>query len=139
MLQFKISKEEDNNKVSIKKDIDYPVFSFKHITTNKKYNINYFNKVRDKAKAYGALFYIMDVFQNRSWLESMNLDKKNGFETISYKELKFNPKSFDLARDDKLLIVRFKRDKYRMIGMKEDNIFHVFGFDFNYSAYDHGQ
>lgn len=139
MLQFKISKEDDNNKVSIKKDIDYPVFSFKHITTNKKYNINYFNKVRDKAKAYGALFYIMDVFQNRSWLESMNLDKKNGFETISYKELKFNPKSFDLARDDKLLIVRFKRDKYRMIGMKEDNIFHVFGFDFNYSAYDHGQ
>lgn len=139
MLQFKISKEEDNNKVSIKKDIDYPVFSFKHITTNKKYNINYFNKVRDKAKAYGALFYIMDVFQNRSWLESMNLDKKNGFETISYKELKFNPKSFDLARDDKLLVVRFKRGYYRMIGMKEDNIFHVFGFDFNYSAYDHGQ
>ena len=139
MLQFKISKEEDNNKVSIKKDIDYPVFSFKHITTNKKYNINYFNKPRDKAKAYGALFYIMDVFQNRSWLESMNLDKKNGFETISYKELKFNPKSFDLARDDKLLVVRFKRGDYRMIGMKEDNIFHVFGFDFNYSAYDHGQ
>ena len=52
MLQFKISKEEDNNKVSIKKDIDYPVFSFKHITTNKKYNINYFNKARDKAKWY---------------------------------------------------------------------------------------
>ena len=139
MLQFKISKEEDNNKVSIKKDIDYPVFSFKHITTNKKYNINHFNKARDKAKAYGALFYIMDVFQNRSWLESMNLDKKNGFETISYKELNFNPKGFSLAKDDKLLIVRFKRGYYRMIGMKEDNIFHVFGFDFNYSAYDHGQ
>lgn len=138
MSQFSIYKKEDNNRISPKQGIDYPVFSFKHITTNKKYNINYFNKARDKAKAYGALFYIIDVLQNRSWLESMNSDKKSGFETIPYKELKFSPKNFTLTKDDKLLVVRFCRDNYRMIGMKEDNVFHVFGFDFNYSAYNHG-
>lgn len=138
MSQFNIYKKEDDNRISPKLGIDYPVFSFKHITTNNTYNIKYFKKTREKAKAYGALFYTMDTLQNRSWLESMNLDKRKGFETIPYKALNFSPKNFTLTKDDKLLVVRFYRDKYRIIGMKEDNIFHVFGFDFNYSAYDHG-
>lgn len=141
-----------SNKISIEepeKDISYPVFCFKHITTNKKYNINFFKKSKDKQRAYGALFYLIGEMQQMTWKDFMSLPKETGMESMKSSELKFNPNDYDLTPDQKVVVIRFNRQKYRVIGIKERipgasdkesvDIFHVFGFDFNYSAYDHGK
>lgn len=132
-----------SDKISIKepeKDNSYPVFCFKHITTNKKHNINFFKKdVNAKTKAYGALFYLIDDMQNSTWRELFSRRKETGFESIPYKEIKLKPNSYKITPDSKVISIRFKRQNYRMIGVKENDIFHVFGFDFDYSAYDHGK
>lgn len=146
MSPKKIKKQADNNTIhypSKQKEIDYPIFCFKHITTNSKYNIGYFrNKMRDKERAYSAFFHLISDIQTHSWRELGNLNKKNrgSFETLYYHQLKFCPRELEIAKDDKVLVFRFKRDKYRMIGFKSNdlkNLIHIIGFDFDFSAYNH--
>lgn len=141
MSRGKISEKKDDNTFLSSSQLNYPVFCFKYLTTNNSYNINYFKKSTDKAKAYGALFYIINHLQGQTWLETMNKRKQIGFESIAYKTFNFKPNGYKLSKDDKLLVIRFKRGLYRMIGIKSDvnkDVFHVLGFDFDYSAYDHG-
>lgn len=77
--------------------------------------------------------------QNSNWHNLFSRDKTHGFESIPSKQLKFRPNNYKLTPDSKVLVIRFKKQKYRMIGMKKNNIFHVFGFDFDHSAYNHGK
>lgn len=121
--------------------LNYPVLCFKYLTKNKKYTIQYFKKSADKQKAYGALFHLINDMQNTTWNELFLRSKGRGLETIEMSELKFKPQ-LTLTPDTKVLVIRFRRQKYRMVGIKSDinkDVFHVFGFDFNYSAYDHGK
>ncbi len=134
----------DTNKLS--KNIKYenkdecPVFAFQYVTTNKDYNINYFKKrVRDKCKAYSSMFHQIDIMEKTSWKELFNAGKNKGIESIDISQVKFRPNSLKkVSKDQKVLVVRFNREKYRMIGIKEKNVFQVIGFDFNYNAYNHG-
>lgn len=139
----------DNNIITKSGSIvNYPIFSFKHITRNNKYNIKFFKKSKDKQKAYGALFYLIGEVQQMTWKDFMSLPKEKGMESMKSSELKFRPNDYNLTPDQKVVVIRFYRQKYRVIGIKERipgasekegvDIFHVFGFDFNYSAYNHG-
>ena len=122
-------------------ELDYPVLCFKHLTTNKKYNIQRFKTPREKAKAYGALFFLIEDMQSHTWKELYTRAKKKGIESIPAGRIKFKPNNFNMTPDTKLLVLRFYRQKYRVIGMKSEvnnAVFHVLGFDFDYSAYDHG-
>lgn len=138
----KIKGPKDNNIVKEPGGkLNYPVLCFKYLTKNKKYTIQYFKNYRDKQKAYGALFYLINDMQNTTWKELFLRSKDRGLETIEMNELKFKPQ-LTLTPDTKVLVIRFKRQEYRMIGIKSErnkDVFHVFGFDFNYSAYDHGK
>lgn len=137
---------KNSEKISIKepeKNLSYPVFCFKHLTTNNNYNIKFFKKARDKQKAYGAFFYLMDRMQSISWQEFIQLPKKVGMESISPNQINFTPKDYKITPDQKVICLRFKRQNYRAIGLKESingvDVFHVIGFDFDYSSYDHGK
>lgn len=138
----KIKEPKNNNKVSRKdSDLNYPVFCFKYLTTNNKYNINFLKKSRDKQKAYGALFYKINELQTQKWEEIYMTNKEVGLETIKFNNINFNPNNLKLTQDTKVISIRFKRGKYRIIGIKSSknkDVFHVIGFDFNYSAYNHG-
>lgn len=134
----------DNNRLSknnnYENNDEYPIFAFQYITTNKDYNINYFKKsVRDKCKAYSSMFHKIDLMERTSWKELFNADKYKGFESMNISQVKFKPNPLkQVSNDQKVLVVRFNREKYRMIGIKEKNVFQVIGFDFNYKAYNHG-
>ncbi|MDU5274412.1 MULTISPECIES: hypothetical protein [Peptoniphilus] len=140
----------DNNIVTKSGSIvNYPIFSFKHITRNNKYNIKFFKKSKDKQRAYGALFYLIGEMQQMTWKDFIRLPKEKGMESMKSSELNFYPNDYNLTPDQKVVVIRFNRQKYRVIGIKERipgasdkegiDIFHVFGFDFDYSAYDHGK
>lgn len=138
----KLSKTTDVNKLKEPDKVEsYPVFCFKHLTTNKKYNIEYFKKknVREKSKAYGALFFLINDMQNSGWKDLFSRSKEIGFESIQSKQLKLQPKNLSLSPDSKVLCIRFKKQTYRMLGIKNKDVFHVIGFDFDYSAYNHGK
>lgn len=134
----------DNNSLSknidYKNNDEYPIFAFQYITTNKNHNINYFKKrVRDKCKAYSSMFHKIDLMERTSWKELFNTDKYKGIESMNISQVKVRPNSLkQVSNDQKVLVVRFNREKYRMIGIKEKNVFQVIGFDFNYKAYNHG-
>lgn len=84
-----------------------------------------------------------------TWKDFMSLPKEIGMESIKSSELNFQPNDYGLTPDQKVVVIRFNRQKYRAIGIKERipgasdkdcvDIFHVFGFDFDYSAYNHGK
>ena len=77
--------------------------------------------------------------ERTSWKELFNADKYKGFESMNISQVKFKPNPLkQVSNDQKVLVVRFNREKYRMIGIKEKNVFQVIGFDFNYKAYNHG-
>lgn len=121
--------------------LDYPVLCFKYLTTNNGYNVKYFNHFREKAKAYSALFYLISDIQSTSWKDLMLRGKTKGFESINSGELNFKPSNYKITPDEKVFILRFKRNNYRLIGVKSNknkDVLHVIGFDFDYTAYNHG-
>lgn len=120
---------------------EYYIFDFKYITRNKKYNFKFFNDKRNKLIAYDNLMEKIIEISNYT-TESFNLlNKAKGLETILYNQLNFKPNGLDLSSDDKVISIRFNSTKYRLICIKSidyKNILHIIGFDFDYSAYDHG-
>ena len=119
---------------------EYPIFCFKHLTTNKDYCFKYFqnNKGLEQAKAI-ILDDIINL-QSKTWLALGMESKKTGFETISYNQLNFKPANLDLSNDTKLIVFRIYGQNWRLIGYKSDNfksVLHIIGFDFNYTAYKH--
>ena len=77
--------------------------------------------------------------QNSGWKDLFSRSKEIGFESIPSKQLKLQPKNLSLPPDSKVLCIRFKKQTYRMLGIKNKDVFHVIGFDFDYSAYNHGK
>ena len=75
----------------------------------------------------------------------MSMPRKTGLETIPFDELEFSPgPGANLTKDVKLFVFRF--DTYqgtgqgRIIGFKSSpcSVYHIIGFDFDFSAYPHG-
>jgi len=123
----------------------YPTFSFRHLTTHSDYNLNYYssNQVREMQTAKQNLYDRMEELCKNNWLYWMTLGKQRGLETLEYSRLKFGPHELELLKDEKVFIFRFKaqNDDARIIGYRKGKcpILHVIGYDFNFSAYDHGR
>ncbi|WP_277287543.1 hypothetical protein [Sneathia sanguinegens] len=125
---FENNNETDNRRLSV---------SFEIITTNSKFNFNYFSSkmIRDKAKAYDELHRLLAEISNSYFKKLMNKIKNKGLEKLE--DINFKPCK-QLYNDENIYVMRFNQQKYRLIFILRDNIVYIIGFDFNYSAYNHG-
>ena len=124
---FENNNETDNRRLSV---------SFEIITTNSKFNFNYFSSkmIRDKAKAYDELHRLLAEISNSYFKKLMNKIKNKGLEKLE--DINFKPCK-QLYNDENIYVMRFNQQKYRLIFILRDNIVYIIGFDFNYSAYNH--
>ena len=112
--------------------IDYPVFSFKHVVSG--YGVKECDK-QAKCDLLGKLA----VMSQKTWSELLRGSHFSGagFEKIPRKQIKTSlPKS--LTEDvSELYSIRFNSLSSRLIGHKSGHIFHITHIDVNLSAYDH--
>lgn len=133
-------KENKKLKFAASKVEEYPIFCFKYLTANKKYNFKYFEKDLNLLKAKNIILDEVIKYQCKTWLEWGQENKKTGFETITSNQLNFSPAGIDLSNDTKLVVFRVNSQKWRLIGYRSDifkGVLHIIGFDFNYTAYKH--
>lgn len=138
---------QDAERKSVSHDKNNIAFSFGCITTNKKYNFDYFGKKdrNNKWKAYSQLYDKILKLSEKNWSELLDAPKKSllGFECIPYGQIKFDtPKAtyLNLSKDTNIYVFRFGSGDFRLLGIKRDGcpILHIIGFDFDFSSYDHG-
>ena len=68
------------------------------------------------------------------------MNKKVGLETLSIEIINFEPNNYEFSKDQKVYVFRLNSQKWRMIGIKSghnNDVLHIIGFDFNFSAYRH--
>jgi len=119
-----------------------PVFCFGYLTTNGSYNFDYFNNDKNgKLQAFEKLLVMLAELSRTRWTELLIMGKKRGMETIEFQQVHFNPSNLTIQKHEKMYIFQFDCGKKRIICYKSVNCrltLHVVGFDFNFSAYDHG-
>lgn len=118
------------------------VFSFEYLTKNKNYMFAYFaDRIRDELQVRQSLSELLKALSTKTWVEVAQLDKRAqcGFETLPAIQLRFSPDGYDFSRDEKVWVFRFGNQQYRLIGIQSDNVLYVLGYDFDYSAYNHGK
>ena len=68
-------------------------------------------------------------------------NEKHGAETLSMDDLRFAANGYQFSNDQKVIVFRFGgNSSYRLLGVKgnESNVLYVIGYDFDFSAYNHG-
>jgi len=119
-----------------------PAFSFQYLTTSKQYNLEYFKDKREKNEARGALIDRLIEISNIEWQTLHGLGKQNGVEVLraNLVDLKPKPSGYDLGKDENIIVMRFKKQDYRILGIRPSACatLYIFAFDFNFSAYNHG-
>lgn len=118
-----------------------PHVSFRYLTSNSSYNFNYFSNKNNALEAKAELYDRIESITKDTWLHWNGLPKdRGGIETINSGQIKWSPNGYSLTNDQKLIIFRFNSNNYRIIGFKDGQCptFYIIGFDFNYSAYNHG-
>jgi len=118
---------------------NYPIFSLKYLTTNKKYNFNGIKNDELDEFREKLIEKIIDLESKYTTENLFSMKKSNFFEGINYYQLKFNIDNIEISKDTKVYIFRVTSD-YRMICVFSDvaPIFHIVGFDFRFNAYNHG-
>ena len=123
----------------------YPSFSFRYLTKNRSYNFGYFSDDRSRMLSCEGLICRMQELSTEPWVALLQKGKAVGIEMIDYSRLNFSaPEEAKLNADSKVYVIRF--DTYhgakdgRIIGFKESpcSVLNIIGFDFDFSAYDHG-
>ena len=142
--QEKISKKKiQENKETLLCPL-HPVFCFRYITQNSNYNFKYFkHDKRGNNEASIKLIEKLCEISRMSWDEFILLNKNIGCEKIPITQLRFSASgelADSMTKDGSFISIRFCKQNYRIIGIKEFNcpIFHIIGYDFDYSAYPHG-
>ena len=83
----------------------------------------------------------MQEISRHTLLELRDRGKESfgGFEKLPRARIQFRP-SWNLPEDENVLIFRFKSSDYRMLCVKDKKreVLYIIGFDFDFSAYDHG-
>ena len=136
--EFKLQTE---NKISV---------SFQYLTNNNGYNLKFFGKdLRAKANFFEQLLDFLTRLTSHTLLEISTENKITkincGFEVLEFKQIEFTPSNYTLTKDAKIHDFRFGNSgnggDYRLLGFFAHNqtILNIIGFDFNYSAYKHGQ
>lgn len=118
----------------------YPAFSFRYLTRNKKYNYEYFSEGKDKEKMLSHLSKkIIELTQN-PYTYWNNLTKQTGVEMLYYWQMEnVLPNGLEMSKDDKVWVFRFYSQNYRILGVRLESCptMYIIGFDFNYGAYSH--
>jgi hypothetical protein len=145
----KLKKQKSENVRVLKKTElpagkEYPAFSFRYMTTNKDYNFQHFKNDTHNAMeaSHFLVSKLMEVSQHNI-LELLSWGKERGFETIPHVQIRKEifVDGIALPDDDKLYILRFGHQDYRMICFKQpdaNGLFHIVLLDFDHSAYAHG-
>lgn len=120
-----------------------PAFSFAYLTTNKEFTSYYFSDVNDRRIAIENIYNRLTEIGMYNWLHWYENGKRQGLETLSADELRFSPSGKELTPDEKVIVFRVKSyagKDGRILGIREDGcpILHIIGYDFNFSAYNHG-
>lgn len=143
----KIKKQVAVSKVSAdntsKKCSSNPSFSFEHLTSNTKYNFEFFGKDKNlKISAKAAVCDRLQEISQQTWIFWNSQRKAVGIETLKADDLYFKPCGYDFSDDEKVIVFRFSflRNDCRIIGIKKSpcSVYYIIGFDFNHNAYDHG-
>lgn len=124
----------------------YPFFSFRYTTTNKRYSLSSIEKLNasEQHAVLSGLVQRISEITKESW-ESLHNQRKNqnGYEMIPKYQIKFDF-AYPLTDDAKLIVFRFNThlgNKHgRIIGFKDSpcSAYYVFGLDLDFSAYNHG-
>lgn len=117
-------------------------FSFAHVTEKKNYNFSHFKSdVRKENEARRGLDELMQELSRHTLLELRERGKESfgGFEKLPRASIHFHP-SWNLPEDENVWIFRFQSSDYRMLCVKDKKreVLYIIGFDFDFSAYDHG-
>ena len=143
MTKSKIKSNITDKKNIFKKAIElkeYPIFYSKHLTTNKKYNFNYFNNEKEQIIVKSIILEEILRLQEKTWVEWGIENKKTGYESIPITQINIIPKNLILPNDIKTIVFRINSQKWRLIGIRSmhfKSVIHIIGFDFDYTAYKH--
>ncbi len=112
--------------------IDYPIFSFKHIVGG--YGVDCCNK-QEKCDLLGKL----NVMSQKTWGELMRGSHESGagFEKIPKNQIKSSLPGLITEDVSELYSIRFNSLSSRLIGHKSDHIFHITHIDVKLKAYEH--
>lgn len=116
-------------------------FSWRYLTTNKKYTFDKFKKdVRAELKARQALSELLIALSKCQWTDITGKRKDDfcGFETLENSSLNFAPSGYVFSNDEKVVIFRFGGNSYRLIGIQDREVLEIIGYDLNHDAYNHG-
>ena len=122
------------------------ILSFKYSVKSKDYTINKITKARDKCnKIIQKLFERLEEISGLTWIELQNRPKETGYEMIPISEFNINfdtiKQELNLSDDSKIIVFRFNNQKCRLFGVRShecSSILYIVGYDWDYSAYDHG-
>lgn len=121
--------------------LDYPSFSFEFLTKQNEYSFNYFkHDLQASEQAKAALIDKFLVLSSEDWTDLEQLNKRTGFEMIPAREVKISLDQIKVEKPTNLIVFRFDQQRFRLIGFKIKNnpVFYILGFDFDYDAYNHG-
>ena len=141
--QIKGKQENENQGCS---SDQHPWFSFRYMTANKNHSLEFLESLdlRERECTLKGLLIRLDELSHQPWLHWMSMPRRAGLETIQADELTFSPaQGAPVTKDMKLYVFRF--DTYqgsgqgRIIGFKSApcSVYHIIGFDFDFSAYSH--
>lgn len=132
---------QKNSSAELGDVLNYPSFSFEFLTSQSEFNFDYFKSDHESAnEAKAALIDKMILLAQEDWKDLEHLTKRTGFELINHSEIKIKNDHIPFELPEKYIIFRFDKQKFRLIGfkLKSNPVFYILGFDFNYSAYNHG-
>ncbi len=125
---------------------NYIILSFKYSVKNKNYTMEKHGKAKEKCnKIIQNLFEKLEDISQITWKELQNRPKETGYETIPISEFKISfdnlKKKLNLSDDSKIIVIRFNNQKCRILGVPSQecsSILYIVGYDWDYSAYNHG-
>lgn len=141
----KLKRQKEKGRLSVKPEPKPKrvSFSYAHLTTNKRYNFDYFQgDLRKEIEARRGLDELLQTLSKSTWLEIGQRNHKSfgGRELLKREEIYFEPSGEGLTADEKVCVFRFKSSDCRLLGIRENggDVLYIIGFDFKFNAYDHG-
>lgn len=123
----------------------HPWFSFKYMTTNSDHCIKALPDGREREITISKLYEKLEELSKKEWIYWTQQPKRIGLETISVGQLDFSPSpDANITQDSTLYVFQFDTHKGsrqgRIIGFKSSPCatLHIIGYDFDFSAYNHG-
>ena len=124
----------------------HPWFSFRYMTPNAAHSLKFLDSLstNERERTLHGLISRIEEISSRPWLYWTANRKASGLETLSVQSLRFPlNRDVNLTKDATLYVFRFSTyqgvGKGRIIGFKSAPcaVYHVLGYDFNFTAYQH--